>query len=221
GTGAAGGNVQVWLAHTGERCPVTPGDAPVAAKTLTAALGAGSDVKFMFGDLGIDHYQVCATYAGDVRYNPVSAGPYDLFVIKGALLGAPTVAIAAPAAVKARQLVSAKVAVNAPAQSTLAPSGSVLLRANGVAVGTLALSGGVATFNTTAPGTPGTLTLTASYLGDGAFPPALSAPAVVAVTKADPAEAVPVPMLSAAALAMLALALAALGMVFRRRRRGG
>ena len=221
GTGAAGGNVQVWLAHTGERCPVTPGDAPVAAKTLTAALGAGSDVKFMFGDLGIDHYQVCATYAGDVRYNPVSAGPYDLFVIKGALLGAPTVAIAAPAAVKARQLVSAKVAVNAPAQSTLAPSGSVLLRANGVAVGTLALSGGVATFNTTAPGTPGTLTLTASYLGDGAFPPALSAPAVVAVTKADPAEAVPVPMLSAAALAMLALALVALGMVFRRRRCGG
>ncbi|MEO8848193.1 MAG: IPTL-CTERM sorting domain-containing protein [Casimicrobiaceae bacterium] len=217
--GAAGGNVQVWLAHSGERCPVVAGDTPVAAKTVVSALNAGSAVNFAFADLGIDHYQVCAIYAGDVRYNPVNAGPYDLFVIKGALLSAPKVAIAAPGTVKANQVVNAQVTVNALTQGGNAPSGSVLLRADGVVVGTIALSGGVATFSTTAPGTPGQMTLTASYMGDGAFPPAISAPALVAVTKGDPAAVAPVPTLSAWALLLLSALIAALGIGVRSRRR--
>ncbi len=221
GGAAASGAVQVWVAHTGERCPVVAGDAPVAAKTVTAALNAGAQVQFSFSDLGIDHYQVCATYAGDVRYNAVNAGPFDLFVIKGALLPAPSVAIAAPDEVKASQMLTAQVAVKAGAQSAISPSGSVLLRANGVTVGTLALTGGTATFTTQAPAVPGTLmTLSASYLGDGAFPPAVSATALVTVTKADPSAAAPIPALSSGALGLLAALLGgagALGAALRRR----
>ncbi|MEP7062916.1 MAG: IPTL-CTERM sorting domain-containing protein [Betaproteobacteria bacterium] len=220
GAGAAGGDVQVWVAHSDERCPQVAGPAPVAAKTVTSALGATSEVKFTFADLGIDHYQVCATYAGDVRYKSVSAGPFDVFVIKGALLPSPTVAIAAPLAVKANEIVTARVVVTAPATSAIAPSGSVLLRADGQVVGTVALVGGAATFSTTAPGVPGSVTLTASYLGDGAFPPAVSAPAIVAVTKAGAVAANPIPTLSNVALALLMSMLAAIGALLHRRRRG-
>ena len=66
------------------------------AETVTASLASGQ-VKFTFTDLAIGRFQVCATYMGDVRYNSVDAGPFDLFVIKGALLSSPSVAIAAPA----------------------------------------------------------------------------------------------------------------------------
>ena len=220
GAGAAGGDVQVWVAHSDERCPQVAGDAPVAAKTVTSALGAGSQARFTFADLGIDHYQVCATYAGDIRYKSASTGPFDVFVIKGALLPSPIVDIAAPAAVKAREVVTAHVAVKASGQSAIAPSGSVLLRADGQVVGTVALVGGSATFSTTAPGVPGSVTLTASYLGDGAFPPAVSAPAIVAVTKAGAIAADPIPALSSIALALLVSLLAAMGAVLHRRRRG-
>jgi hypothetical protein len=220
GAGIAAGSVQVWVAHSDERCPVIAGVAPVAAKTLTSALGAGSQVKFTFGDLGIDHYQVCATYGGDVRYNAANAGPLDVFVIKGALLSSPAVAITAPAEVEAKHMVNAQVAVNAIGPSAIAPSGIVLLRADGVPVGTVALAGGVASFSTKAPGVPGHVTLTASYLGDGAFPPAVAAPAIVAVTKAEPLAADPIPALNDVALMLLMASVAALGMALRRRRRG-
>jgi hypothetical protein len=219
-TGAAGvaaGDVEVWLAHTGERCPTVAGSEPVAAKTVTASLASGQ-VKFTFTDLGIDHYQVCATYMGDVRYNSVNAGPFDLFVIKGALLSAPSVAIAAPAEVKVQGVMTAQVAVKSSQAAMIAPSGSVLLRANGVAVGTVALVNGVATFSTSAPDRVGNVTLVASYLGDGAFPPAVSAPAIVAV-KAGGIGAAPIPVLSDLALLVLAASLAALGLAARRRRR--
>ena len=218
-TGAAGvaaGDVEVWLAQTGERCPTVAGSEPVAAKTVTSSLASGQ-VKFTFTDLGIDHYQVCATYMGDVRYNSVDAGPFDLFVIKGALLSAPSVAIAAPAEVKLQSAMTAQVAVKSSQASMIAPSGSVLLRADGVAVGTATLVNGVATFSTTAPNRIGNVTLVASYLGDGAFPPAVSAPALVDV-KAGGLDPAPIPALSDLALIVLAASLAALGFAARRRR---
>lgn len=216
-SGIAAGDVQVWIAGSGERCPVTSGAAPVASKTSTASLASGH-ATFTFADLGIDHFEVCATYAGDVRYNPVSVGPFDLFVIKGALLSPPSVALAAPAEVKAAGVVSARVTVTAPQAPAIAPSGSVVLRADGVVVGTASLAGGGATFSATAPARRGAMTLTASYLGDGAFPPAVSAPVVVAVKAGDPAAVATIPALAPAMLAALALLVAMAGLVTRRRR---
>ena len=220
GAGAAAlGNVQVWVAHSDERCPTVAGGAPVAAKTITSALGAASEVAFAFTDLGIDHYEVCASYSGDARYLGASAGPLDVFVIKGALLASATVAITAPAEVKTSEMVTASIAVRAPGQSAIAPSGSVMLRADGIVVGTAALANGVATFSTPAPGSPGQVTLSASYLGDGAFPPAVSAPANVAVTRADAIDPAAVPTLSALALMLLASLLAGVGVLLGRRQR--
>ena len=215
GSGIAAGDVQVWVAASGERCPAVSGPQPVATKTSTASLAAGQ-VKFTFADLGIDHFEVCATYAGDVRYNPVNAGPFDLFVIKGALLSPPGVALSAPAEVKTAGMVSAQVSVKSTQAAAIAPSGSVVLRANGAIVGTATLAGGTASFSATAPAQRGTLTLTASYLGDGAFPPAVSAPVFVTV-KAGPVSVETIPALSPAALAALALLVAMLGLAARRR----
>jgi hypothetical protein len=62
------------------------------------------------------------------------------------------------------------------------------------------------------------MTLTASYLGDGAFPPAVSAPVVVAV-KAGPVPVETIPSLSPAMLAALALLVAMVGLVVAPRRR--
>jgi hypothetical protein len=62
------------------------------------------------------------------------------------------------------------------------------------------------------------MTLTASYLGDGAFPPAVSAPVVVAVKAGDPSSVAAIPALSPAGLAGLVLLVAALGLAVRRRR---
>jgi hypothetical protein len=217
-SGVAAGDVQVWIAASNERCPLTSGEQPVATKTSTASLASGQ-VKFTFADLGIDHFEVCATYAGDARYNPVSVGPFDLFVIKGALLSPPSVALSAPAEVKAAGVVSAQVSVTAPQAPAIAPSGKVLLRADGVVVGTASLAGGGATFSATAPARRGAMTLTATYLGDGAFPPAVSAPVVVAVKAGDPSSVAPIPALSPATLAGLAGLVALIGLLSRRRRR--
>ncbi len=218
GAGGPGGNVQVWVAHSDERCPVEAGSAPVAVKTLTASLSAASQVKFSFDDLGIDHYRICAIYVGDVRYNTVGAGPLDLFVIKGALLSPPTVAIAAPAEVKTNSALVASVSVKPSAQAAIAPLGSVVMRADGAVIGTVPLVGGMATFSVTAPGLPGSVTLSASYLGDGAFPPAVAPSATVAVKAGDPGAA-SIPALSNAALALLGLLIAATALMRRRLQR--
>jgi LPXTG-motif cell wall-anchored protein len=95
----------------------------------------------------------------------------------------------------------------------------VLLRADGVVVGTASLAGGGATFSATAPARRGAMTLTATYLGDGAFPPAVSAPVVVAVKAGDPSSVAPIPALSPATLAGLAGLVALIGLLSRRRRR--
>jgi hypothetical protein len=217
GSGVAAGDVEVWVAASGERCPAVSGPQPIATRTATASLASGQ-VRFTFADLGIDHFEVCATYAGDVRYNPVNVGPFDLFVIKGALLSPPGVALSAPAEVKTTGVVTAQVAVKSTQAPAIAPSGNVVLRANGTIVGTATLAGGVASFRTTAPARHGTMTLTASYLGDGAFPPAVSAPVVVAV-KAGPVPVETIPSLSPAMLAALALLVAMVGLVVAPRRR--
>ena len=92
--GGASGDVQVWLAHTGERCPVTAGARPLRRER--GGVARGGQVKFTFADLGIDHFQICAQFPGDARYKAANAGPVDLFVIKGALLASPSVAMQRP-----------------------------------------------------------------------------------------------------------------------------
>jgi hypothetical protein len=143
-------------------------------------------------------------------------------VIKGAILGAPSVAIVAPEAVKISTALSAQVTVTPPANVTRVPGGSVVLRANGIAVGTVALTGGSAVFSTMAPGVPGRVVLTASYYGDGSYPPAISAARSVRVDKelsiTDPA---PVPTLSEIALALLLAVIAFVGGQALMRRRAG
>jgi hypothetical protein len=218
--GAASGTVQVWVAHSYERCPAVPGTLPVAAKTVTSPLGANGTVQFSFADLDIDNYQVCGTYSGDVRYVTANAGPVDLFVLKGVLLGAPTVTLSAPSAVKVGSIVGSQVTVVAPATAKTVPQGNVVLRSNGVIVGTGALNGGVATFTTTAPMTQGAMTLTASYYGDGAFPPAVSGAAVVKV-QLQVSDPILVPTLAQSMLALLMAVLALTGVraAVRRSRR--
>ncbi len=215
--GVAAGDLQVWIAGSGERCPQMSGAQPITARTASASLASGA-ASFSFADLGIDHFLVCASYTGDARYKSAQTGPYDLFVIKGVLLPSPTVALTVPASVRFAATVPAQVTVSAPPGTALAPSGEVLLRVDGRLVGTARLDKGVANFSTVANARYGSMTFSATYLGDGAFAPALSGPRVVAVADVgDPANAIP--SLSAGALATLAAALAAAAALSLRRRR--
>jgi hypothetical protein len=221
GSGAASGELQVWVAHSNERCPQTPGTAPIAPLTSTAALNGSGQAQFSFPNLPIDNYEVCGAYAGNGIYAAATAGPIDLFVIKGTILAAPAVTIVAPSSVKIGTALPAQVTVTPPPTLTRVPGGSVVLRANGVAVGTVALSGGAAVFTTTAPSVPGRVILTASYYGDGAYAPAVSAARAVAVDRQAEVDAVPVPTLSEIALALLLAAIAFVGAQALMRRRAG
>ncbi|MBS0319035.1 MAG: Ig-like domain repeat protein [Proteobacteria bacterium] len=216
------GQVQVWLAHSWERCPFVAGSNPVATNTQSATLAGNGTVQLSFANLDIDNYQVCGTYAGDTRYVTVNAGPVDLFVIKGALLGTPAVTLRAPAVATAGSDVTALVQVQPPPSSAQAPRGNVMLRANGTVIGTVAVADGVAQFAVRTPATAGDVVLTATYLGDGAYAPTTARPQVIRVQlgPVDP-QAVPVPALGTWALAALALLLgfvAARGAAHARRR---
>ncbi len=198
------GQVQVWLAHSYERCPFVAGSTPVAADTQTATLGGGGTVTFSFAGLMIDNYQVCGTYAGDGSYVTVNAGPVDLFVIKGALLPTPAVTLSIPQRVTVSTDVGAAVSVSAPSSSSQVPRGNVMLRANGTVVGTAPVVDGVAQFTFHTPAASGDVVLTAAYLGDGAYSPTSSASKLVRV-QAGPADPQPVPALHPWMLALLAL----------------
>lgn len=220
GAGEASGPVQVWVAHSYERCPSVPGDAPVATNSATQSLGPNGEVTFTFASLTIDNYTVCGTYTGDVRYKSATAGPVDLFVIKGALLALPAVQLSTPMLAKVASAIPASVTVRPPVDTDRQPQGKVMLRANGVPVATVALVNGVATFSALAPSVPGKVVFTASYYGDAGYAPATSSQRSVTV-RATLDEVQPVPTLSQLALALLmaALGLAGARAVARQRRR--
>jgi hypothetical protein len=86
---AATGQVQVWMAGTGTKCPArfaagTPTDPDASMRTAT--LDATGSVWLTYANLPIDDFLVCVQYAGDALYPPAMAGLFDLSVIKGFLL---------------------------------------------------------------------------------------------------------------------------------------
>jgi len=219
GPPAPGGTVQFWVAASTERCPAPYelGTLPVTTNTQTIPV-AGGQAKATFAALIVDNYHVCAQYSGDGVYDVAGAGPVDLFVIKGALLGASKVAIDAPTRVGPGEPLSARVSVTAVGGAALrAPEGRVQLRAGGQDIGTASLAGGSTVIALTAPMLPGSLALTATYFGDEAFAPAVSDVVNVAVLKADP-DPNSIPTLSDAALVLTALIIALAALRVGRRR---
>jgi len=213
------GTLTVWVAKPGTRCPdpFEGGSAPVTPNARTAPIVGGVG-QLQYGDLGIGRFGVCAAFEGVPPYAPSSLGPVDLFVIKGIVLPSPKLTLVAPSHAHAGGAVSGRVTIEAVG-TTARPGGSVRVRAGARDLGELAIVDGVATFATTAPDFDGTLAITASYAGDGAFSPAVADPAYVAVNKAAIIVNVPVPALGDAGLALVALALAGLAAIRLRRRR--
>jgi hypothetical protein len=209
------GQIDVWLAASAERCPAPfeTGPLPETEVKRSATLaGPLPEAQFTFPNLRIDDYRVCAAYSGDANHTAATAGPLDAFVIKGALLAPPLVALAAPARVTGNAAIPAQVIVT-PVGTTLMPGGSVRVLADGQPGASALLAGGVAWVVLMAPA-EGTVSLSAEYLGDGTFPPAVSPLVLVSVA----ADGVAIPTLSEMALALLALALAALAAHRLRRR---
>lgn len=215
---APGGTLDAWVAGPGTRCPadfepVTQD--PVTTSTKSAAL-AGGAAQLVFPDLSIGRFRVCALYRGDATHDPSSLGPVDLFVIKGVLLPSPTVALDVPPRVAAGAAIEGRVLVDAAGASSR-PGGTVRVRAGARDLGEIPIVDGAAAFSIAAPEVPGVLAVTASYAGDAAYSPAVSAPAYVVVAKAIAVE--PVPSTGDAALAALAMLLALAGAARLRRRR--
>lgn len=220
GPPAPGGTVQFWIAASTERCPAPfeQGPLPVTTNTQTVAPGASGEARANFIALIVDNYHACAQYSGDAIYATATAGPVDLFVIKGALLGASKVVIDVRPRVAPNERVSARVSVRADGAAVRQPEGRVTLRAGGLDVGSAQLDGGTAVVSLMAPSMAGSLALTATYFGDAAYAPAVSDTVVVAVSAAD-GEASAIPALSDGALALTALLIAALAALRGGRRR--
>ena len=202
---AATGTVDVWVAGSAARCPApfkfgAPSD-PVAA-VRSAPLDATGTARVAIAGLAIDDYGVCVRYPGDALYGEAFAGPLDAFVIKGVLLPAPTVALAAAANVKPNSIVPIDVAVT-PVGTTEMPAGSVEIRRDGATVATVDLVNGIAHATIAGP-VDASVVVSAVYMGDGAFPPAVSAPYVIAPAFDTNRT---IPTLSGSALALLALLL--------------
>ena len=201
----ATGAVDVWVAGSATRCPAPfqfgPPSSPVAA-VKSAPLDATGTARVAIADLAIDDYGVCVRYSGDALYGEAFAGPLDAFVIKGVLLPAPTVAVAAAASVKPNSIVPVDVTVT-PVRTAAMPAGSVEIRREGVTVATVDLVNGVAHASIAGP-VDGSVVVSALYMGDGTFPPAASEPIVIAL---DFDTNLTIPTLSGSALALLALLL--------------
>ena len=213
-----GGTLDAWVAGPGTRCPadfepVTQD--PVTTNTKSGAL-AGGAAQLVFPDLSIGRFRVCALYRGDATHDPSSLGPVDLFVIKGVQLPAPTVALDVPPRVATGAAIEGRVLVDAAGASSR-PGGTVRVRAGARDLGEIPIVDGAAAFSIAAPEVPGVLAVTASYAGDAAYSPAVSAPAYVVVAKAIAVE--PVPSTGDAAVAALAMLLALAGAARLRRRR--
>ena len=211
------GTLTVWVAGAGTRCPAPfeGGADPVTPNVRTATL-AGGVAQLQYDDLAIGRFRVCAAYEGVPPFAPSSLGPVDLFVIKGILLPSPKLTLEAPAHARAGTALRGRVVIEAVG-TTARPGGTVRVRAGSRDLGDVPIVEGVATFSTYAPDITGTIAVTASYAGDGAFSPAVADPAYVAVQKATLGE--PIPALDDAGLALAALALAGLAAMRLRRRR--
>ncbi|HEY8244439.1 MAG TPA: putative Ig domain-containing protein [Casimicrobiaceae bacterium] len=211
------GTLTVWIAGPGTRCPAPfeSGADPVTPNVKTATL-AGGIAQQQYADLAIGRFRVCAGFEGVPPFAPSTLGPVDLFVIKGIVLPSPKLTLVAPAHARAGGAVSGRVVIEAVG-TTARPAGTVRVRAGTRDLGELPIVDGVAAFATTAPDAAGTLAITASYAGDGAFSPAVADPAYVAVLKATLAEAIPA--LDDLGLALVAMALAGLAAIRLRRRR--
>ncbi|MFO1307264.1 MAG: Ig-like domain repeat protein [Burkholderiales bacterium] len=213
-----GGTLDVWVAGPGTRCPgnfeLVTND-PVTTNTRSAALVGGA-AQLVFPDLSIGRFRVCVLYNGDATHDPSTLGPVDLFVIKGVLLPSPTVALDVPTRVATGATIDGRVLVDAAGASSR-PGGTVRVRAGARDLGEIPIVDGAAAFSIAAPEAPGVLAVTASYAGDAAYSPAVSAPAYVVVAKAIAVE--PVPAAGDAALAALAMLLALAGAARLRRRR--
>ena len=204
-----GGTLEAWVAGSGTRCPepFESGADPVTPIARSAAL-AGGVAQLSFPDLSIGRFRVCVRYGGGPQHAEAILGPIDLFVIKGILLPSPKVTVKAPAHAWAGRVLAGSVVLETPG-TAVRPSGTVRVRVGTLDLGDIALADGVAAFSTHAPDIAGTVAITASYAGDGAFSPAVAEPAYVAVSKAAVSE--PIPATGDLALALGALALAALG----------
>ena len=210
------GTVEIWMAGTNQACPSFTIDLPLPPGTALAprrdaALDASGRAQFVYSNLPIDDYRVCALYQGDSTYAASAPPDKMLYVIKGVLLPPPQVTLAVPAQVPPGSLVIAQVAVT-PIGTTQIPQGNVQLRGIDGSATQATLDRGAAEVAFIAPAA-GTLALSIDYAGDGAFPAASSAPIAVAIAP-DPA----IPALSPAALLVLGALIAALALHRLRRR---
>ena len=210
----ATGTVDVWVAGRATRCPAPfkfgAPSSPVAA-VKSGPLDATGTARIAIANLTIDDYGVCVHYSGDALYGEAFAGPFDAFVIKGVLLPAPTVSVAAAANVKPNTIVPVDVTVT-PVGTAAMPAGSVEIRREGETVATVDLVNGVAHASIAGP-VDRSVVVSAVYMGDGTFPPAASAPIVITL---DVDTSLTIPTLSGSVLALLALLL---GFVAARRLR--
>jgi choice-of-anchor C domain-containing protein len=194
---------------------VPPGTPASLIRTpLSAPLDATGQAIFVLSGLKIDSYVLKATYSGDAAHLEASATPIDEFVIKGILLPAPKVALAAPLRASSGASLSIGVKVT-PTSDSPAPTGTVRLFAGGDVVGTATLdANATAQFNIVAA-TTGTLALRADYSGDALYPAAASPESLITTLASATAD---IPAVGPVGLALLALALAVLGVRPLRRR---
>jgi len=218
---AATGQVQVWVAGTGTKCPArfgagTPTDPDAAMRTAT--LDATGSASLTYASLAIDDFLVCVQYLGDGLYPAAVAGPFDLSVIKGFLLPPPTVKLSVPAQAPASAKMAALVSVSGTAAMPV-PQGSVRVRDGQNEIGSANLVDGNAVISVGMPPS-GAMTLTADYSGDALYPPASSDSATVQAGEALAFASVPaaIPTLRESLLGILALFVAAFGMRYLRRR---
>lgn len=211
------GVLDAWVAGPGTRCPdpFESGPDPVTSNAKSAAV-TGGVAQIAFPDLSIGRFRVCARYGGGTVHQASTAGPVDLFVIKGILLPSPKMSLDVPSHAAPGETIAGRVVLDAAGASSK-PGGTVRVRAGTRDLGEIPIVDGVAALSVVAPAEPGVMTLTASYAGDAAFSPAASEPAYVAVTKVIATQ--PIPTLGESAAAMLALVLAALAGARLRRRR--
>jgi hypothetical protein len=211
------GVLDAWVAGPGTRCPdpFESGPDPVTSNAKSAAV-TGGVAQIAFPDLSIGRFRVCARYGGGTVHQASTAGPVDLFVIKGILLPSPKMSLDVPSRAAPGETIAGRVVLDA-AGAASKPGGTVRVRAGPRDLGEIPIVDGVAAFSVVAPAEPGVMTLTASYAGDAAFSPAASEPAYVAVAKVIATQ--PIPTLGESAASMLALVLAALAGARLRRRR--
>jgi hypothetical protein len=151
-------------------------------------------------------------------YPAATAGPIDLFVIKGLVLPPPTVSLVVPAQAQALARIPARIVVSGTDAAPV-PGGSVRVRNAETEIASANLVDGSAIVSIAMPAS-GAVTLTADYSGDGLYPPASSdgVTVLVGVVSAAVASATAIPTLQDWVTGVLALILAASGLRRLRRR---